>query len=320
MFSIENLAWRTSNKEGFRVSDLPACERGPNGGRVMWFPPYGLTFNEDSRPSFNENTFIGRPEPVYTYKNTSRSGSLSFKIVVDHPSILNLIVNKVLANADRETADNIIDSFFAGCKEYDLYDLAQTYNTIPASDLVYFQTIVNTVTPQNPASQEFAQPINQSQPSPIIPQQTKPSELNWNKYKNLGFYFYNDNPDPNTRLTQTTSAYDNEYQFLISKENTFIEVASRNNFQTEMQNFFDDIVIDNFSTVGDKLIPEIKKVLDDGTAKSITISLIGSASAPATRSYNVDLSKRRIDSVKDYFENKLGSYIQSGSSHSLMSS
>jgi len=312
MFSIENLAWRTSNKEGFRVSDLPACERGPNGGRVMWFPPYGLTFNEDSRPSFNENTFIGRPEPVYTYKHTSRSGSLSFKIVVDHPSILNLIVNKVLANADRETADNIIDSFFAGCKEYDLYDLAQTYNTIPASDLVYFQTIVNTVTPQNPASQEFAQPINQSQPSPIIPQQTKPSELNWNKYKNLGFYFYNDYPDPNTRLTQTTSAYDTEYQFLISKENTFIEVASRNNFQTEMQNFFDDIVIDNFSTVGDKLIPEIKKVLDDGTAKSITISLIGSASAPATRSYNVDLSKRRIDSVKDYFENKLGSYIQSG--------
>ena len=39
MFSLENLAWRTSNRPGLSVQDLPVCERGPNGGRVMWFPP-----------------------------------------------------------------------------------------------------------------------------------------------------------------------------------------------------------------------------------------------------------------------------------------
>jgi len=32
MFSIENLAWRTSSKPGFTYTDLPICERGPNGG------------------------------------------------------------------------------------------------------------------------------------------------------------------------------------------------------------------------------------------------------------------------------------------------
>jgi hypothetical protein len=34
MFSLENLAWRTSSTPGYSVSDLPVCERGPNGGRV----------------------------------------------------------------------------------------------------------------------------------------------------------------------------------------------------------------------------------------------------------------------------------------------
>jgi hypothetical protein len=49
MFSIENLAWRTSDKSGFTVLDLPYCERGPNGGRVMWFPPYDLKVSENNQ-------------------------------------------------------------------------------------------------------------------------------------------------------------------------------------------------------------------------------------------------------------------------------
>ena len=98
MFSIENLAWRTSNRPGFTWADLPVCERGPNGGRVMWFPPYALTFSENIRSGFKSTDFIGRPEPVFTYNNTSRTGSLAWKIVVDHPSVLNLIVNRVLSD------------------------------------------------------------------------------------------------------------------------------------------------------------------------------------------------------------------------------
>jgi hypothetical protein len=43
-----------------------------------------------------------------------------------------LIVNKVLANeGDRPKVDSIVNSFFAGCKKYDLYDLARIYNTVP---------------------------------------------------------------------------------------------------------------------------------------------------------------------------------------------
>jgi hypothetical protein len=71
---------------------LPDCEKGPNGGRIMWFPPYDITLGqESSSPKFNQTNFLGRPEPVYTYENTSRSSSISWSIIVDHPSISCLV-------------------------------------------------------------------------------------------------------------------------------------------------------------------------------------------------------------------------------------
>ena len=96
MFSIENLAWRTSSRPGFTVQDLPSCERGPNGGRVMWFPPYDMKVSEQNSADWTTNQFLGRPEPIYTYNYTTRQGNLNWKIVVDHPSILNAIVDKEL--------------------------------------------------------------------------------------------------------------------------------------------------------------------------------------------------------------------------------
>jgi len=143
MFSIENLAWRTSDRPGYTYDELPVCERGPNGGRIMWFPPYDLAFSDDSKPDFGSTSFLGRPEPIYTYKNTSRSGSLSWKIVVDHPSVMNTIVQKQLKNIPKEKIDSMMDSFFAGCLKYDLYELGIKFNTIPTRDLFTYQQILN---------------------------------------------------------------------------------------------------------------------------------------------------------------------------------
>ena len=82
MFSLENLAWRTSREKGLTYDDLPACEKGSNGGRVMWFPPYDLQVDEASNANWTTNNFIGRPEPIYSYNNTDRTGTLRFKVVV----------------------------------------------------------------------------------------------------------------------------------------------------------------------------------------------------------------------------------------------
>lgn len=61
------------------------------GGRIMWFPPYGISFNETTSTNWNSSTFIGRGEDVYTYINTVRTGTLNFMLLVDHPSILDYV-------------------------------------------------------------------------------------------------------------------------------------------------------------------------------------------------------------------------------------
>jgi hypothetical protein len=142
MFSLENLAWRTSSEPGYTYDDLPVCERGPNGGRIMWFPPYDLTFSDSSTANWNPTSFLGRPEPIHTYKNTTRTGSISWKIVVDHPAMMNTIIRKQLDKFSPEQVDSIMDSFFAGCVKYDLYDLAAKFNTIPVNQLYEYQKLL----------------------------------------------------------------------------------------------------------------------------------------------------------------------------------
>ena len=105
MLSLENLAWSDN------LADLPMQEIGPGDllsgrkGRIMWFAPYGLSFDEQSNTQWSEHKFIGRSEPLYTYNTTSRSGQLKFKVVVDHPRII---------NEYRGRQDNEIEKFLAG--------------------------------------------------------------------------------------------------------------------------------------------------------------------------------------------------------------
>lgn len=119
MFSIENLAWKgmwSGFDSEMEKDGLSREQKGPLGGRIMWFPPYGLSFNENSTARWEENTFIGRGEPVYTYSNTTRSGTLSFKLLIDHPAILDYWENR-----DEDTCKGVgsreqtLLRFFAGC-------------------------------------------------------------------------------------------------------------------------------------------------------------------------------------------------------------
>ena len=114
MFSIENLAWK-----GSTMFEKGEYAKGPHGGRIMWFPPYGLTFNENVNTQWNATQFIGRGEKIFSYVDTERSGNLSFELLIDHPSILNNV-----ANIGSDTCGNVddVDSkeqeilrFFAGC-------------------------------------------------------------------------------------------------------------------------------------------------------------------------------------------------------------
>ena len=102
MFSLENLAW----KDAPESVGLRDCEKGPNGGRLMWFPPYDLSFTDNTSVSWEQNIFIGRAEPIYTYNHTDRKGTLSFSVIVDHPSVINEM---------KSEEEAMLYKFFSGC-------------------------------------------------------------------------------------------------------------------------------------------------------------------------------------------------------------
>jgi hypothetical protein len=299
MFSLENLAWRTSSTPGFSVSDLAMCERGPNGGRVMWFAPYGLTFSESVSTNWNSSEFLGRPEPIYTYRNTSRTGSLSWKIVVDHPSVLNVIVDKVLGNeTNRVRIDSIIDSFFAGCRKYDLYELAKKYYTIKPGELSYLQEVISSKDMTKEELIFAKQTIQTGNNAPTAgatttAQSTLNSEDFFKKYVQVGGYFGNDFPKP-----KTTPNYTEEYTRYTSAENKKIYTDKSNGAQ--LGTFFNAVVTPNYNTLKE-LTVELDKQLTQYPTGNITIVIDSSCSAPATVAYNVELSKRRIESIIKFF-------------------
>ena len=225
MFSIENLAWKTSDTNGFRVSDLPVSERGPNGGRVMWFPPYDLKVNDTNTAKWDENSFLGRPEPIYTYQNTTRSSTISFKVVVDHPSILNLLVREHFKGMSNEESDNYINAFFAGCKDIDFYDLVQTYTTLTPDDVTLITEFLNSG--KESASQKIPtyKYLNESTvtENPSVTTKTDSSE---NVKNNFTLLF--DNAEPRRALndlknTEATSDYSQLYDNYIKLEASYTQ-------------------------------------------------------------------------------------------------
>lgn len=164
MFSIENLAWRGYDPYSFEQA-LSWEQRGPLGGRIMWFPPYGIQFSETTNTNWTPNTFLGRGEDVYTYANTKRTGTLSFMLVVDHPSIVDYVT---WSNANKNVTDTDILRFFAGCGEGDGEGLRQYAKPTPLTD-EYTQTHSekeaekkkpDEVKPQDPVEQQ--KPIDQT--------------------------------------------------------------------------------------------------------------------------------------------------------------
>jgi hypothetical protein len=303
MFSLENLAWRTSKRAGLTYDDLPACEKGPNGGRIMWFPPYDIKFNETSTATFRGQDFLGRPEPIYTYSNTKRSGTLSWKIIVDHPSILNLIAQKELKNNSVDT-NKIIESFMAGCLKYDIYELAKKWNQIPLKDLYILQKTIN----QKPPTIETITDVITDSPIYTTIETTQTSTItvpDFNQYLNYGYFFENDSPDPNTRSTTTTSNWGTLYNEYVSKQSQYIQSSGQNAGQTD--EFFNTAIIYNH-TKTEELIQDLYKYFQefekDGQSKpTVTITLVGTASAISSVNYNKTLSQRRISSVENYIKN-----------------
>lgn len=335
MFSIENLAWRTSSRPGFTWDDLPACEKGPNGGRVMWFPPYDIKFSDSSSASFNSTSFLGRPEPIYTYKDTTRKGNISWKIIVDNPSVVNLLVDKQLKGIDNPKINSILDSFFAGCVKYDIYELAKKFNTIPLSDLYTYQEVLNNprltgeeyqkVVTEIPKQTSTGKKTDAALGNAVTTEQKTDPRVNeiQTTFEGIAFYFFDNVPGPNSGVVSSQS-YQDTYaaytapsfitQYQTLSNNTFAPTSpfcsKSNNTEycsraTKTTDFFNTVIISNYNKIAineGNFITKVFQILSESPNNRVTLNMVGSASAPGSADYNVNLSKRRVDSVLKFFE------------------
>jgi hypothetical protein len=330
MFSIENLAWKSSNRPGFTYNDLPYCERGPNGGRVMWFPPYDLKVTEQNSAKWEENIFLGRPEPVYTYQNTSRSGTISFKVIVDHPSILNLLVKNHFKNMSDEESDNYINAFFAGCIDVDFYGLIRKYTTLTPVDVEAIRAYLNQN--KDPETVKRYIPIFDPMPDPVVPTNAPMASSFSTVLK-----FHNDVPDGNSHSLYSSDDYQKLYDsYIYSKDqyldnlNTGLTTLTNDGWTPNKRTDYKILTsVDspNKPTIDDPLaystlVTEINKKANDGfnrliteysnfnnkladlkdnlgnkNVKEINVTIKSSTSPVADSKYNLELSYRRSDSI-----------------------
>lgn len=307
MFSIENLAWKDSDD----LNDRPLCEIGKNGGRIMWFPPYDLKFSDDTSANWTEHKILGRPEPIYTYQNTTRTGNLSFKLVVDHPSIFNKIRDRKLNQiTDGLSEDEFINEFVNGCRDYDIYELGKELTFLSLNETLTLNNLINDFGKEGLKYKYTIPSIpNDSEGEAQRPDEKTPFELKYPEGStNVTLWWNNDIPGPSDSET-TSNDYFNDFLDYLGKRNEFkVENENPNGWQSD----WSIKSIDNFFNTMSTSITRLNEIIE--TIKQTVIkhksvfnlSIRTSASSPATQEYNKRLSMRRLNSVKNYILSQIG--------------
>jgi hypothetical protein len=131
----------------------------------------------------------------------------------------------------------------------------------------------------------------------------------------LTLYFHNDEPDPKTKNITTSKNYEttyNEYKVLVPDyQKEYPKGAEGDQKEAALnrvENFFSDSVdagMDDLRKFSDLL----QKVLEKG--ETVKITMKGYCSPLASTDYNVNLAKRRISSLRNYFsETKNGWFVK----------
>lgn len=308
MFSIENLAWSDD------LDNLLPCEIGPGDpvsgkrGRIMWFPPYDISFNETTSVNWDKHNFIGRGEPVYTYNNTERSGTLQWKIIIDHPNYINLL-NKNNSRVNNE----FITSFFAGCLSIEDMKPFLTENELAQT------TVINRVEKESKQDTPVISPtkFNVYFPNDSFSVEGQYEGYEDGKIKNCNVGDCNIDYDTNEtgegegldRYTEQCFRYVNDkgqkvWSSLRCSKAT--PAGSEGREQPDRTNFgLNNIPV----KIGNKTFEnwkdpnyhaELKKIFKQ--SKSLTLTIVGYASSSGTIERNIELSKLRAEYVKEYLK------------------
>lgn len=306
MFSLENLAWADD------IGNLPQCEVGPGDlitgkqGRIMWFPPYDISFSENSSVNWEPNNFIGRGESVYTYNNTERSGNLSFKVVVDHPSYTNSFSSRFGGGPD----DHFVNSFWAGCIDPDSKwgekltvsersELVSTDLTIPQQKVIPIEYEPGDLKVYFPNDNVV---INKDYESGLISGTSTPIDYSINVNglgEGLDFY-------PSKYTPGDTKVWPDRYNFGLNYSVSGTSEAAKES-------------ITNVGTNGEKLYGYYDPNTIDFMTKHLievcphcVATITGTASAQGTKKYNTELSRDRSIKILTDVKSKWWPIIKEG--------
>jgi hypothetical protein len=131
----------------------------------------------------------------------------------------------------------------------------------------------------------------------------------------LTLYFHNDEPDPKTKNTSTTRNYENtyrDYKLLLPQYlreySSGLESEEKENAGYKIENFFSDSVDAGMDDLR-RFTQLLEQVLARG--ETVKITMKGYCSPLASTDYNINLAKRRISSLRNFFtENGNGVFVK----------
>ena len=297
MFSIENLAW----KDHIDSIISGTSQEGPNGGRIMWFPPYDISINESSNVNWNSDSFIGRGEPVRTYVDTERSATLSFTMIVDHPSIINY------------------------------YKQAKTSQTIEEDDYLRMfagEDIINLGTKTNEEKSgeekpEVTEPISEGKLKTLSFKVYFPNNLSGIDYINntseIMKYLYEGggiNVSDSGRsgyerdgcLDDGSESKNGEFYYIVDKKYENQTLVNSENYKstgTDNLNQNSDGSAENqrsFEKIYEALTTGDDYEINDIIKNAKTIDIVGSSSKQGVEEYNIELSSNRAKVVSGWLK------------------
>ena len=77
----------------------------------FYFPPYIHSYSDSYGANWNEIHFLGRPEPIFTYNNSSREGTISFIVLTDYSQGLTIGTDYNSDSLGPVTINNSIRNF-----------------------------------------------------------------------------------------------------------------------------------------------------------------------------------------------------------------
>lgn len=281
MFSIENLAWSDAPQK----IGLDPCEVGPNGGRIMWFPPYDISFTDNTTANWNTETFLGRAEPIYTYNSTERKGTLSWSIITDHPSVLNNL-------KDRAEAD--LYKFFAGCG-LDISEFFEEEQIEIIREEIEKEVKEQIPPPDDPPPVEVPIPPPPPPPEPPV--------------RELSFYFRNAKNDGRKKGRTGKTV-----------EGRTIDEELAVEYDTGVQNAISKTKTGDYLFLNKEWVENIDKLIDflaTAEGQKYCVEFNGYCSALTSNNYNQILSIDRVNRVRDHVVKKVKAIAESGGKSSI---